>query len=252
MTTCYADYLIIWMFCSIVAEFVVFLSDVSWFRLVLHEVYLSCIWEDSSVVDCHKVCCKFGLIWTISTWTHNSSQQLLYLHITVHLVFFWLFVTMHRLKNVKNCILLCVVFIHNLALFSFQIVTLTPYSGKTIKISNFWKFKMAAAAIWKITKIAISPHRFDRSLRNLVRWCKMGFLTAPAVKKIEFHKSKMADGRHFKNRYIILFQQPFDWFLLNLARWCMLIPRAWFEFQIFNFRQSYTVDRGYLANRKTV
>ena len=63
---------------------------------------------------------------------------------------------------------------------------------------------MAAAAILKITKIAISPQRFDQSLRNLVRWCKMGLLTAPAVEKIEFHKSKMVDGRHFKNRYIIM------------------------------------------------
>ena len=57
-----------------------------------------------------------------------------------------------------------------------------PYSGKTIKISNFLKFKMAAAATWKITKIAISPQWFDRSLRNLVCWCKMGLLTAPTVK----------------------------------------------------------------------
>ena len=57
---------------------------------------------------------------------------------------------------------------------------------------------MAAAAMLKITKIAIYPQ--DRSLRNLVRWCKMGLLTAPAVKKFEFHKSKMADGRHFENR----------------------------------------------------
>ena len=38
---------------------------------------------------------------------------------------------------------------------------IAPYSGKTIKISNFSKFKMAAAAIWKITKIAISPQWFD-------------------------------------------------------------------------------------------
>ena len=71
---------------------------------------------------------------------------------------------------------------------------------------------MAAAAIWKITKIAISPQRFDQSLRNLLCWCKMGLLTAPTVKKFEFHKSKMADGRHFKNCYIILSQQPFDWY----------------------------------------
>ena len=185
------DYLLCWLFdyldvlfyCSRVCGFFVwcFLISVgsTWgvFELYLGR-FVSC-WLSSSL---HQV-------WTISTWTHNSSQQLLYLHITVHLVFLWLFVTMHRLKNVKNCILLCVVFIHNLALFSFQIVTLTPYSGKTIKISNFWKFKMAAAAIWKITKIAITPQRFDRSLRNLVRWCKMSLLT---VKKIRI--SQIQDG----------------------------------------------------------
>ena len=59
---------------------------------------------------------------------------------------------------------------------------------------------MAATAILKITKIAIYRQRFDRSLRNLVGWCKMGLLTALTVKKFEFHKSKMADGRHFENR----------------------------------------------------
>ena len=127
-----------------------------------------------------------------------------------------------------------------------------PYSGKAVQISNFWKFKMAAAAMLKITKIAIYLQPFDRSLRNLVRWCNMGLLTARPLKIFEFHKCKMADGRHFKNRYIILSQQPFDWLLLNFARWCMLVPRAWRIVQIFNFRQSYTADRRYLANRKTV
>jgi len=29
----------------------------------------------------------------------------------------------------------------------------------------------------------------------------------------------------------------------------MLVPRAWRKVQIFNFRQSYTADRRYLANR---
>ena len=59
---------------------------------------------------------------------------------------------------------------------------------------------MVAAAMLKITKIAIYSQRFDRFLRNLVGWCKVVLLTAPTVKKFEFHKSKMADGRHFKNR----------------------------------------------------
>ena len=44
---------------------------------------------------------------------------------------------------------------------------------------------MAAAAILK-SKNAISPQRFDRSLRNLVRWCKMCLLTSPTVKNLNF------------------------------------------------------------------
>jgi len=31
-----------------------------------------------------------------------------------------------------------------------------------------------------------------------------------------------------------------------------LVSRAWRKVQILNFRQSYTADRRYLANRKTV
>jgi len=59
---------------------------------------------------------------------------------------------------------------------------------------------MAAAAILKITKIAISQHRIGRSLQNLARLNKMRLLTIQTVEKFEFPKSKMADGRHFKNR----------------------------------------------------
>jgi len=61
-----------------------------------------------------------------------------------------------------------------------------PYNGSTVKISNFRKSEIAAAAILKITKIAISPQRFDRSLRNSVRWCKMGPLTTRLLKKSNF------------------------------------------------------------------
>ena len=32
----------------------------------------------------------------------------------------------------------------------------------------------------------------------------------------------------------------------------MLVSSAWRKIQILNFRQSYTADRRYLANRKTV
>ena len=111
-----------------------------------------------------------------------------------------------------------------------------------LKFPIFWKSKMAAAAILKNHKTAISPQRFDRSLWNLVCWRKMGFLPAAIVKKYEFHKSTITDGGYFEQSCIILSLQPFDWFWLNLARWCMLVPRAWRKVQIFNFRQSYTAD----------
>ena len=62
--------------------------------------------------------------------------------------------------------------------------TLDTYSGSIVTISNFWKSKMAAAAIFTVTKIAIPLQQFDRSIWNLVRWCKMGLLNAPTVKKI--------------------------------------------------------------------
>jgi len=56
----------------------------------------------------------------------------------------------------------------------------------------------------KITKIAISPQRFDQSLQqNLVRWCKMGSLTAPTVKKFEFHKSKKLSYRRVTARCVL-------------------------------------------------
>ena len=76
----------------------------------------------------------------------------------------------------------------------------TSTGDSPLKFRFFQKTKMAAAAILKITKIAISPQRFDRSLRNLAPLYKMGLLTVLTVKKIEFPKSKMADSRHFKNR----------------------------------------------------
>ena len=58
-----------------------------------------------------------------------------------------------------------------------------PFSGLTVKISNFWKSNMAAAAILKITKIAISQQRIDRSSRNLAWWCKIGLLSVHTVEK---------------------------------------------------------------------
>ena len=50
------------------------------------------------------------------------------------------------------------------------VTQISPYTGQAVKISNFAKKnKTAAAAILKITKIAISPQLFDRFLTEV--WC---------------------------------------------------------------------------------
>ena len=69
---------------------------------------------------------------------------------------------------------------------------------------------MAAAAIWKITKIAISPNGLTDLYEIWYADAKWVSYPPWLLKQFEFHKSNMADGRHFKNRYIILSQQPFD------------------------------------------
>ena len=58
---------------------------------------------------------------------------------------------------------------------------------------KFWIFKnprWRQPPSWKITKIAISPQLLDRSLQNLVYWCKMGLLTSPTVKKFNFKNQR--------------------------------------------------------------
>jgi len=49
---------------------------------------------------------------------------------------------------------------------------------------------MAAAAILKISKIAISPQQFDRSLRNLARLCKISLLTVWPLKNLNFQNPR--------------------------------------------------------------
>jgi len=88
---------------------------------------------------------------------------------------------------------------------------------------------MSAAAIFKITKIAISPQRFDRYLRNLLRWCRMVLL---AVQTVKNWISKIQAGRQLKT---VKSLQPFDRFWLNLARWRMLVSRARRQVEILIF-----------------
>jgi len=63
-----------------------------------------------------------------------------------------------------------------------------PTGDRPLKV-EFFKTKMAAAAILKITT-AISPERFDRSLRNLARLCKLCLLTVLAVKNLNFQNPR--------------------------------------------------------------
>jgi len=73
-----------------------------------------------------------------------------------------------------------------------------PTGDRPLKFRIFQKPRWRRPPSWKITNITISLPKFDRSLQNLVRQCKMGLLTAPTIKNLECHKSKMADGRHFE------------------------------------------------------
>jgi len=63
---------------------------------------------------------------------------------------------------------------------------------------------MAAAAVLKNRKIAISRPRIDRLWRNLARWCISSLLTVPNVKYLKFYKSKMAAAAILKNRKIAI------------------------------------------------
>jgi len=65
-----------------------------------------------------------------------------------------------------------------------------PIGDRPLKFPFFSKTKMAAAAMLKIRKIAISPQRFDRSLRNLASLCKMGLLAVLTVKNLNFQNPK--------------------------------------------------------------
>ena len=84
--------------------------------------------------------------------------------------------------------------------FSVKFGTMTQIGPKNqtgVKISNFYKSKMADSRHTEKSKIAISPKRFDRLVWNLARWRILGLRSGVEVKiSTNFWKSKMADGRH--------------------------------------------------------
>jgi len=64
---------------------------------------------------------------------------------------------------------------------------------------------MAAAAMLKNLKIAISRQRFDRSARNLARGRSSTLVARSTVEKFEILKIQDGGGRHLeksKNRYM--------------------------------------------------
>jgi len=108
---------------------------------------------------------------------------------------------------------------------SFGTVThVGPVQQSTVKISNFWKSKMTAAAILKNHKnhdISATVWPIFTKFGNLMQ---NGSLNRSTVKKFEFHKSKMADICHSENRKIAISMQPYDRFWWNLAQWHILAP----------------------------
>ena len=92
----------------------------------------------------------------------------------------------------------------------------------TNKISWFQKSKMAAAAILKIRKIAISPQRNDQFWRNLVQLCVWALRTPTTNKILRIRQLKMDAAAILKNQIILISSQPIDQFRRNLARCCVL------------------------------
>ena len=110
------------------------------------------------------------------------------------------------------------------------------YSVSNVKILKFSKSKMAVAAILKIKKIAIFPQRFERSLRNLLRWCKIGLLTARTVKKLNFKHPRWRTAAILKtviSSYLCILLTHFDKIWHGDACWS-LTPGVKFKFSIFD------------------
>jgi len=87
---------------------------------------------------------------------------------------------------------------------------------------------------WKNRKSAISPERFEWSVRNLAWWRKSALRTGPEVKISNFKKFKMADCRHLQKieKCIHLFDRSTAW---HWAWWRIFALRAVLAGKISNF-----------------
>ena len=65
-----------------------------------------------------------------------------------------------------------------------------PIAERPLKFRIFENSRWRQRHLENHTKIAISPQRFDRSLRQLVRWRKMGLLTLRPLKISNFNNPR--------------------------------------------------------------
>ena len=87
------------------------------------------------------------------------------------------------------------------------LVQFEPLTVLAVKNFKFWKFKMAAAAILKNLKIAISRPRYDRFWQNLARWRSSALVTVWSVTNLRSKEIEDGSGRHPNNRKITISRQ---------------------------------------------
>ena len=88
---------------------------------------------------------------------------------------------------------------------------------------------MAAAAILRNRKMAISQQRLDQSTRNLARRRTLPLLSLPAPKMSTFYKSKMAAAAILKNRKMAISQQRF-----HRIRSAITLQSTWPHFDLYD------------------
>jgi len=114
----------------------------------------------------------------------------------------------------------------------------TLTSDLSLKFRIFENSRWRRPPSWEITQISTSPQRCDRSLRNLVRWCKVAPLTAPTVKKLNFKNPRWRTAailKTVKSPYLCNLLTDFDWISHGDA--CRFLS-AWRKVKSSNFRQN--------------
>jgi len=91
---------------------------------------------------------------------------------------------------------------------------------------KFLKFKMVAAAILKISFLAINHRPIVRFQRNFASGSRTAGRQGLRDEKFKFLESNMADGRHFENRKIAISQWKIVRFWWNLVHYI----RHWTQF----------------------